>query len=117
ELESYVKQIRSLVPPTSELVKSAYGNSCTIDLGSGPFSSHEEFHRLLRMGEDPEDWRNEIYKVVRQESHTRRYLSKFSHVDLVLRNVLVHKGRISAIIDRGCAGVQDMVVADIFYIP
>ncbi|KAJ7457928.1 kinase-like domain-containing protein [Mycena galericulata] len=103
ELESYVKQIRNLAPPTPGLLASAYVNSSRDHRFGTPFSDHEGFHRFLRKGGDLECWDADKYRVVIQ-SHTQRYISKFTHGDLAPRNVLVHKGRISAIIDWDCAG-------------
>ncbi|KAJ7659415.1 hypothetical protein B0H17DRAFT_954776, partial [Mycena rosella] len=59
-----------------------------------------EFHCFLRMNEDLSSW--DIESVF--QSHTQKYASKFTHGDLAPRNVLVHKGRISAIVDWDCAG-------------
>ncbi|KAJ7079801.1 kinase-like domain-containing protein [Mycena belliarum] len=107
ELESYVRQLRSLVPPTPELVASAYGNYCLdhrIELNpAGPFSTHDEFHYFLRMNEDLSGWHPERFAAV-VRAHKEKYVSKFAHGDLAPRNVLVHKGRVSAIIDWDCAG-------------
>jgi aminoglycoside phosphotransferase (APT) family kinase protein len=104
ELESYVKQIRSLDPPTPEIVTSAYGNYCRDpQFGLRLFSTHSDLHSFLRIGLDLSDWDTEYAKQV-IEYHTRNYVSKFTHGDLAPRNVLVHNGRISAIIDWDCAG-------------
>ncbi|KAJ6460805.1 hypothetical protein C8R47DRAFT_1160217 [Mycena vitilis] len=107
ELESYLKQIRCLVPPSPGLVASAYGD-CIKDhrIGiktAGPFPTHEDFHRFLRMDTDISHWDSDRNRKV-VHSHEQIYLSKFTHGDLAPRNVLVHKGRISAIIDWDCAG-------------
>ncbi|KAJ7089794.1 kinase-like domain-containing protein [Mycena belliarum] len=107
ELESYVRQIRSLVPPTPELVASVCGNHCLdhrIGLKpAGPFSSHDEFHHFLRRNVDLSDWDPGRFAAV-VRAHREKYVSTFAHGDLAPRNVLVHKGRISAIIDWDCAG-------------
>ncbi|KAJ6460804.1 kinase-like domain-containing protein [Mycena vitilis] len=109
ELESYVRQIRSLVPPSPGLVASVDGGSCWDHrIGTrraGPFSNHDDFHRFLRLDSDLSRWDddNDRDKMV-VDSHSQKYLSKFTHGDLVPRNVLVHEGRISAIIDWDCAG-------------
>lgn len=107
ELESYLRQIRSLTPPTPGLVASAYGNACLDHRfgvnSAGPFSNHKEFHRFLRMDEDLGEWDTERNNIVVQ-SHRLHYRSNFAHGDLAPRNVLIHKGRISAVIDWDCAG-------------
>jgi aminoglycoside phosphotransferase (APT) family kinase protein len=46
-------------------------------------------------------WDHEDGNIIVQ-THARTYLFKFTHGDLAPRNVLAHKGRISAIIDWDC---------------
>ncbi|KAJ7276623.1 kinase-like domain-containing protein [Mycena rebaudengoi] len=105
ELISYVKQLRSLTPPTPELVASTTSGHCVDHRfgvrPGGPFTRHEEFHCFLREGDELWQWDN--YPEV-AESHTKTYISKFTHGDLLPRNVMVHEGRISAIIDWDSAG-------------
>ncbi|KAJ6632162.1 kinase-like domain-containing protein [Mycena sp. CBHHK59/15] len=106
DLESYVRQIRNLSPPSPGIVASASGGRCRDHRfgirPAGPFATHDEFHRFLRLGDDLWQWEDNYDIVVK--SHTKSYVSKFTHGDLAPRNVMVHKGRISAIIDWDCAG-------------
>ena len=103
ELESYVKQLRQLTPPSPYIVSSVDGGPCrdhrfglrTI----GPFNSHDAFHERLRRGDNLDKCAPEVATL-----HNGRYVSKFTHGDLTMFNVLVHEGKISAILDWECAG-------------
>ena len=56
ELEGYVKQLRSLSPPSPCQVSSIHGGPCRDHrFGSvpiGPFQDHDSFHRFLRQDAD-----------------------------------------------------------------
>lgn len=97
ELKDYVRQLRALPPPYPEAVCAINGAL------AGPFRTHEEFHRFLRLDSDLDSWNEKDCEEV-YLAHLRSYASKFTHGDLAPRNVLVRDGKIAAIIDWDSAG-------------
>ncbi|KAA1477650.1 hypothetical protein DENSPDRAFT_617421 [Dentipellis sp. KUC8613] len=107
ELEGYVKQLRTLPPPYPEAVcavngASAHDHRFGLHV-AGPFLTHDEFHRFLRLDSDLDSWNEEECKEV-YLAHSKKYASKFTHGDLAPRNVLVRDGHIVAILDWDSAG-------------
>lgn len=106
ELEGYVKQLRSLSPPSPCQVSSIHGGPCRDHrFGSvpiGPFQDHDTFHRFLRQDADLLSFQSRYPDVV--ALHSGHFVSMFTHGDLTLWNVMVRKGKIAAIIDWECSG-------------
>ncbi|CAG8408996.1 unnamed protein product [Penicillium salamii] len=102
EVGGYISQLRKLEPPQEGIVASASLDealdhrvgSCTF----GPFTSHKRFHSYLRVNLPIEDCDKEIGPGV-AECHSRRYRSCFTHVDIAPRNIMVHEGKVSAIVN------------------
>jgi len=115
QLKGYMRQLRNLEPPTH-----LAGRVCAVDGGPlvdmsridvyptfGPFPTHSDFHRFLRVGlsfdrleeENKPGYDKIIY------THTHSYASKFSHADFAPRNILVKRdGTITVIVDWAYAG-------------
>ncbi|TDL18384.1 kinase-like protein [Rickenella mellea] len=106
ELKGFVQQLRDLEPPSPKAVSSTHGGACrdhrfgTIPVG--PFNTHTDFHQFLRNDSPLDDWDTHYPEV--SGAHSRPCSSKYTHGDLAPRNVLVHNGKISAIIDWDSAG-------------
>ncbi|KAF8156634.1 kinase-like domain-containing protein [Crassisporium funariophilum] len=106
DLEGYVKQLRSLPPPSPGQVSSTWGGWCRdhrIGIKPiGPFQTHDDFHRCLRGNTDLDAHREHYPEVF--ALHSGSYASNFTHADLTLHNVIVRNGRIVGIIDWECSG-------------
>ena len=107
ELVGFVDQLRKLQPPREGIVASAESKSCLdYRIGTrlvGPFSSHEEFHNLLRGGIPLEDC-GKVFGEQALRCHSRRYRTCFSHSDLTQRNIIIDNGKIVAIVDWAFSG-------------
>ncbi|KAF8156646.1 kinase-like domain-containing protein [Crassisporium funariophilum] len=106
DLEGYVKQLRSLQPPSPGQVSSTFGGWCRDHrIGVkpiGPFQTHDDFHRFLRGNTDLDSHREVDPAIF--ALHSGSYASHFTHADLAPHNVIVRNGRIVAIIDWECSG-------------
>jgi len=106
ELEGYVKQLRSLSPPSPCQVSAIHGGPCRDHrFGSvpiGPFRDHDTFHSFLRQDADLLSFQSRYPDVL--ALHSGCFVSMFTHGDLTLWNVVVRKGKIAAIIDWECSG-------------
>ena len=69
----------------------------------GPFDSHQDFHAYIRENLAIENCTRTFGQQV-TECHARKYRSCFTHADLCLRNILVHNGKVAAIVDWGFGG-------------
>lgn len=98
QVAGYVSQLRKLEPPREGIVASTnFGENVDHRVGSwgfGPFVSHEAFHSYIRADIPLDELGPEI-----AECHSRRYRSCFTHADLAPRNIMVHNGKVSAIVD------------------
>lgn len=105
ELTSYVDQLRSLVPSRpgavgSTTLSSGYDHR----LGGnrfGPYESIADFHRFVRRETGPHAWEESVARV---HSRPGSYTTKYTHGDLCPNNILIHKGKIAAIVDWEFAG-------------
>ncbi|PWY90332.1 kinase-like protein [Aspergillus sclerotioniger CBS 115572] len=102
EVIGYVNQFRSLDPPCKGIVGSADLQVCldhrVRPLTFGPFNEHEAFHSFLRRHIILENCTKTFGEEV-TDCHSRHYRSCFTHADLCPRNIIVDKGKVSAIID------------------
>lgn len=102
EVAGYINQLRELKPPREGIVASAsLGELMDHRVGGenfGPFTSHEGFHTYIRANFPIENC-NEIFSREVAECHTRHYRTCFTHADLAPRNIMVHNGKVSAIVD------------------
>ncbi|KAJ5366645.1 hypothetical protein N7541_000586 [Penicillium brevicompactum] len=102
EVAGYISQLRKLKPPREGIVASAsLGALMDHRVGSyvfGPFTSHEGFHTYLRANLRVEDCDKSFCPEV-TECHTRQYRSCFTHADLAPRNIMIHNGKVSAVVD------------------
>jgi hypothetical protein len=107
ELAGFIEQLRQLEPPHEGIVASAaFGGALDYRVGTslfGPFHNHNEFHSFLR-GHVPLENCSRVYGEPVLRCHSRQYRSCFSHSDLVPRSIIVHDGKIAAIIDWAFAG-------------
>lgn len=100
ELGGYLRQLKDLKPPEGCLISSTQGGPCSnVRIGRrlfGPFKTVDAFHECLRGGtalDDPAF--NENMELV----HSRPYEIRYTHSDISISNILVHDGKIAAIID------------------
>jgi len=107
EIESYVNQLRNLTPPSPSAVSSTTGGPFHDHrLGTrlvDPFKDHDDFHRFLRKDANIDSLDASKFGDV-IVSHTEKYASKFTHGDLLPRNVILQGGNVAAIIDWDSAG-------------
>jgi hypothetical protein len=69
----------------------------------GLFLSHEEIHSSLR-GHVPLESRTQVYGESVALCHTRQYRTYFTHASLYPRNLIVHNGKIVAVVEWQFAG-------------
>ncbi|POR34197.1 Uncharacterized protein TPAR_05618 [Tolypocladium paradoxum] len=101
ELREYLRQMRE-IPPPADFIGSVTGGPA-VDRRSlgpikgGPFSCEEDFNKwqLAQMRENTPLLNQEIYSAMHRTDHS----IVFSHGDLGFHNILVHNGRITAILD------------------
>lgn len=108
DIQNAIAQLRNLQPPQDDIVASAstVGSFWDARIGpdvAGPFESHDAFHTFLRGGV-PLQYTADIFGAVVVEAHTRRYQTRFAHADLVPRNIVIHKGRVAAVVDWAFSG-------------
>jgi serine/threonine protein kinase len=108
DLKGYIAELRALRPMDSSAVSSVSGGPIYDHRiggvsGNGPFSNHEDFHAFLRLNWPLHACTGELEPI--QVAHGLKHTSKFTHGDLVPRNVIIRDGRVAAIIDWDCAGV------------
>jgi Phosphotransferase enzyme family len=107
ELAGYVEQMRKLKPPKEGFVGSVcLGTACDYRFGQdrfGPFESIKDFHAYNLRYDPLHAWEAEK-EVVQVHSKSKSYTSKFTHGDLMPRNIMFKNGRITAIIDWENAG-------------
>lgn len=105
ELTTYIGQLRSLSPPVPEGIGStSLSSGYDHRLGGnrfGPFQNIAEFHGFVRRGTPIDAWDESVARV---HSRLDYYKVKFTHGDLCPNNILVDKGKITAIIDWEFAG-------------
>jgi aminoglycoside phosphotransferase len=110
QLKDYMRQLRALRPPVEGRVASFLNGplrDCSrIGLQRfGPFQSHDDFHRFIRveLQFDVMERLDHCQNIV--TSHRQKYDTKFTHGDFAPRNILVKKdGTITAIVDWDSAG-------------
>ncbi|GJE99664.1 hypothetical protein PsYK624_159350 [Phanerochaete sordida] len=105
DLRGWLHQLRSLVPPPGTSVGSVLGTPSTqfrISTSDpiGPYRTIDELHQdILNRFIEPEA----ADQVVRK-SYSKRHRLCFTHCDLNSRNVLMHNGRLSGLVDFGSSG-------------
>ena len=110
QLKGYIRQLRALVPPSPSVASANGGPIFDYRLASnricGPFPTVDDFHYFLRGTNSPiETWADDDFCRSAYISHIEPYhVVKFTHGDLLPRNIMIHKGSISAIIDWDSAG-------------
>lgn len=119
QLRDYLKQLRALTPPQPGCVSSVDGGPVEdlTRLGfapSGPFSSHDAFHRFLRYGFGLEtftssgEWKDAPSTLwMRQivSSHSMNYSTVLTHGDFAPRNIHVREdGIVTCIVDWEMSG-------------
>lgn len=103
QLREYFNELRALNPPRPGRVEAIDGSPCfDTRLGGlyGPFNdihSFQDHFGYKYMRENPEQPAGSKEKF--DKVYGRSYRTVFSHGDLGLYNIIVHRGRIAAIID------------------
>lgn len=96
DIRSYVSQFRQIPNPNSAAICSADGGPAfDYRLGdpAGPFHSEEAFNKHV------------IFRSsLRSAIHDHHHEIFFSHADFSPTNILVERGKLSGIVDFGCAG-------------
>ena len=115
QLRVYMSKVRHLAPPHPERVGSfdytpLWDDRIFAD-SYGPFQSPEEFHLAARAGRTEEDLKDGQWHASDEDLRTlllqhsgRNYSTHLTHGDLSFRNIMVHEGRISGIVDWEMAG-------------
>lgn len=105
ELTTYIEQLRRLAPPEPGAIGSTFMSSgYDHRLGGnrfGPFQTVADFHGFVRRGTATDAWDESVARV---HGRSNSYKVKFTHGDLCPNNILVNKGKITAIIDWEFAG-------------
>ncbi|KAK0122470.1 hypothetical protein ONS95_010702 [Cadophora gregata] len=97
DLRAYLQEFQNIPNTNKSLICDADGGA-VFDYripgrSAGPFQSEEEFNNCLITQER-----------LRSPVHSRKHRIVFTHADLDLTNVLVDAGRLSGLVDFGCAG-------------
>ncbi|TVY86399.1 hypothetical protein LAWI1_G007874 [Lachnellula willkommii] len=97
DIRSCIQQLKN-IPNTNESAICDANGGPVFDYrlngrGGGPFQSEAEFNNFIITQER-----------LRDPCHSRHHNICFTHADLNPNNILVEEGRLSAIVDFGCAG-------------
>lgn len=108
EIAGFIKQLRTLEPPSPQRVSSTDGGACRdIRVSTvkrfGPFDDTAAFHECIRGG-ILQDYVKEAFGEKVMQVHQRQYKICFTHGDLGVQNILVRDAKVVAIIDWECAG-------------
>jgi len=115
QLKEYMDQLRNLKPPAH-----LAGHVCAVDGGPlidltridvhpsfGPYQTHSDFHEYLRatLSFDVLRERNKPGYQQIIDTHSRSYMSKFTHADFAPRNIMVTRNStVTAIVDWAYSG-------------
>lgn len=102
ELAGYISQLRDRQPSEKGVVGSLVpGSGYNHRLGSqrfGPFQSVTEFHQFIRRADILKERAQQI-SVTHFHSNARSYVTKLTHRDLSLENIMIQDGKIASIVD------------------
>ncbi|KAF8148201.1 kinase-like domain-containing protein [Crassisporium funariophilum] len=110
QLTDYLAQLRALPPIVDGVISSIHGKYLRdhgrVGLGAyGPFKSHDDFHRYLRINFSLDDFQKLPESNEVMIAHRQQYTTKLTHGDLAPRNILVKMdGTVTAILDWDSAG-------------
>ena len=111
QLRRYINQIRSIPPPKPSVVAGSADHSPCMDQGLfpdslGPFARLDDFHLFIHRVDNENHPHPRVRELVRahKSEKYRNFRVVFTHCDPAPRNIIIHDGNATGIVDWELAG-------------